>query len=325
VKAAEFNKQLRTRRREAETELAALAEVYERLLSRVAREALQGFRGQAVTAAGWQPPPEGNILNPANLAAYAAAQLSRLHKAILFKIAGPTLARVNISWDVTNPLAEQILAAAGKRTGVALGEAVQPLLRETIFAAYEQGLSVVDAADLIQQKLSAAKPAQARMLARTDLNGLANGSSVMAARMVGIAYKQWVTANDDRVREQHVEADGQMVPVDQPFQVCGEDLMFPGDPAASDECAINCRCTVVYADAPAEAEILGSAAPPPVTVQVAAATTAPETTAVLERMNELVTELRLLVEEHGRPLTRRVTVARNEDGEIVSMTIRDER
>jgi hypothetical protein len=93
------------------------------------------------------------------------------------------------------------------------------------------------------------------MLARTDLNGLANGASVMAASLVGVTYKQWLTAEDDKVRETHAEADGQTVPVDQPFDVGGEQLDYPGDPAGSDDEVCNCRCTVIYTDeAPIPAE-----------------------------------------------------------------------
>lgn len=62
------------------------------------------------------------------------------------------------------------------------------------------------------------------------------------------AIKTWVTMGDDKVRETHVEADGQEQPVDQPFIVDGELLMNPGDPSlgASPGNIINCRCTAQY-------------------------------------------------------------------------------
>ena len=321
MRAQDFNRQWKTRRREIEREIPDLARAYEKLLERLSRQAVSRFRQNNVTASAWQPPPEGNLLDP-----QSSAEMSRLHKRILVGTAGPTLAKLGISWDVTNPFVTQLLDQAAKRTGVALGEAVSPLLRETIADAYERGLSVDDTASLITEKLADAKQYQARMLARTDLNGLANGASVMTARMAGVQYKQWLTAEDDRVREQHVEADGQMVPVDQPFLVCGENLDYPGDPAGSDECTCNCRCTVIYADAPQAAEVASvNGAPMPVTVQVAAATTAPETTAVIERMADLIDGLTRTVADLERPTVRRVTVERNDDGEITAMTIREER
>ena len=266
------------------------------------------------------------MLAEAAVAAYAARQLQKLHRKVVVSVAGPTFVRLGISWDVTNPYVAQLLEQSGKRVGKAVDEAVSPRLREIVFGAYERGLSALDTAALISEQLTEFRPASARMLARTDLNGLANGASVMAATVAGVGLKQWVTAQDDRVREQHVEANGQTVPVDQPFQVCGEELMFPGDPAASDECAANCRCTVVYVDGVEEAVVASSNgfAPQPVSVQVAAASTSPETEAVVQKMAELVEQLADTLERLERPRTRRVIVNRDADGDIVGMTIRDD-
>lgn len=59
--------------------------------------------------------------------------------------------------------------------------------------------------------------------------------------------KTWLSERDDRVRMIHVEADGQTVPVDEPFIVGGEQLMFPLDESlgASGRNIINCRCTIM--------------------------------------------------------------------------------
>lgn len=57
--------------------------------------------------------------------------------------------------------------------------------------------------------------------------------------------KMWVAILDDHTREWHAEADGQVVDIDEPFEVGGEELMIPGDDSlgASDENLINCRCS----------------------------------------------------------------------------------
>lgn len=302
MRGAEFTKLMRNRVRDTEQqELPALVAAYEKILGHVQREAVAGFKSEALIAAQWQPPPEGNMVDEAAVAAYATAQLQKLHRKVVVSVAGPTFVRLGISWDVTNPYVAQLLGQSGKRIGKAVDEAVSPRLREIVLGAYERGLSALDTAALISEQLTEFRPASARMLARTDLNGLANGASVMAATVAGVGFKQWLTASDDRVREQHVEADGQTVPVDQPFQVCGEELMFPGDPAASDECSANCRCTVVYVDGVEEAVVASSngASAAPVSVQVAAASTSPETEAVVQKMAELVEQLGATLERCG--------------------------
>lgn len=60
-------------------------------------------------------------------------------------------------------------------------------------------------------------------------------------------WKRWVATNDTRTREEHAHAEGQEVPVDDPFKVGGEELMYAGDitHGASGWNVINCRCTVV--------------------------------------------------------------------------------
>ena len=60
-------------------------------------------------------------------------------------------------------------------------------------------------------------------------------------------WKRWVATADDRTRDDHAAADGQEVPNDEPFEVGGEQLMYPGD--VSMGCSAwnvcNCRCTIV--------------------------------------------------------------------------------
>lgn len=55
--------------------------------------------------------------------------------------------------------------------------------------------------------------------------------------------KQWHHLSIAKVpRPSHVYADGQVVNVDQPFVVDGEELMYPRDPNGSPENTINCHC-----------------------------------------------------------------------------------
>lgn len=243
-----FNRVLQRSRARAEaSHLEAMQATYERLLRRAGRDAATTL--QAVTAAAdWQPPPEGILFQIQTAAPVAAAALSRLHRRVVAAVAGPPLERFGIAWDVSHPLTTELLQNAARRTGERLGEAVQPVLRAALADAYTEGLSVVDAADRIRSAVEEAAPWQAEMLARTDLNGLANGASVNAARLAGVETKTWLTANDERVRPEHNEANGQTVPIEEPFQVCGQQLAYPGDPAGSDACVANCRCSVVYGE-----------------------------------------------------------------------------
>lgn len=89
----------------------------------------------------------------------------------------------------------------------------------------------------------------ANRLARTEVHRAFEKASLdkgMEAQELGIEMqKMWVSAIDDRTRESHVAADGQTVPLNQPFIVQGESLMYPGDFAGSASNVIHCRCTSI--------------------------------------------------------------------------------
>jgi hypothetical protein len=90
---------------------------------------------------------------------------------------------------------------------------------------------------------------RARTVARTEVVGAYNGGLHDAFAMVaendpGTAYvHRWLATDDQRTRPDHREADGQVRPWGQPFDVGGFAMMHPHDPAAPPQEVINCRCT----------------------------------------------------------------------------------
>ena len=70
----------------------------------------------------------------------------------------------------------------------------------------------------------------------------------LGAEVIGFnAKKEWNAILDDRTREAHRLADGQVVNIEEDFIVDDEPLMYPGDDSrASIGNTINCRCTAMY-------------------------------------------------------------------------------
>lgn len=60
--------------------------------------------------------------------------------------------------------------------------------------------------------------------------------------------KEWISQGDDLVRPDHLTADGQIVPMNEPFNVGGESLQWPGDATlgASVGNIVKCRCEADY-------------------------------------------------------------------------------
>lgn len=93
-------------------------------------------------------------------------------------------------------------------------------------------------------------PARARTVATTEVHRAFNFGALAAAIKIqqgqGLLSKRWVAREDEATRPAHVRADGQTVPVYQPFLVDSVPMMAPGDPAAPPHLVINCRCKLRY-------------------------------------------------------------------------------
>ena len=83
------------------------------------------------------------------------------------------------------------------------------------------------------------------LIARTETMKAANATSYKLYGYWGVEEHEWLSTMDDRVRDAHAAANGQVVKVGMPFKVGGESLLYPGDPAGSAGNVINCRCTTI--------------------------------------------------------------------------------
>ncbi len=87
---------------------------------------------------------------------------------------------------------------------------------------------------------------RARRIARTELNAAHNYGSYQALNDAvndGAKLKKVWRISGRKTRDAHIAADGQIRDVDQPFDVGGEQLMYPGAPNGSAENVINCMCS----------------------------------------------------------------------------------
>lgn len=81
--------------------------------------------------------------------------------------------------------------------------------------------------------------------ARTSVTGLDGLLTDRTLADKGFTRKRWVTRKDAKVRHTHVEAEGQTVPLAEPFIVGDYPLQYPGQRGAPPELIYNCRCVIV--------------------------------------------------------------------------------
>jgi len=88
-------------------------------------------------------------------------------------------------------------------------------------------------------------PYRLEAIARTETMRMSNAGAGALYKDWGVHKKEWLATNDGRTRPSHLAANGQVVGVDQKFEVGGALLKQPGDPSGPASETVNCRCTVL--------------------------------------------------------------------------------
>jgi hypothetical protein len=124
-------------------------------------------------------------------------------------------------------------------------EITQRLMRNPEFMT----LGAVERGRILRNQFNKYSQWQAERVVRTEATAAANFAQTQAAQTIFPSeqmQKEWIASFDDRTRDTHSEADGQIVMANNTFLVGGQPMMFPGDPAGGAAECINCRCSVAY-------------------------------------------------------------------------------
>jgi SPP1 gp7 family putative phage head morphogenesis protein len=105
------------------------------------------------------------------------------------------------------------------------------------------GLSIPEMTRHIQGYFDVNARSRAETIARTQVIGANNYADVETYKANGVDKKEWLATGDERTRDSHAAADGQVVGVNEPFIVGGASLQYPGDPDGPPEEVVSCRCT----------------------------------------------------------------------------------
>lgn len=108
--------------------------------------------------------------------------------------------------------------------------------------SYDAGLGIDDAASNLQEVFDGLQDYELKRVARTEINSFQNEGAFLTEQELGVEYHQWYTAEDERVRDRHVDVHGEIVRVGEPFS---NGLLRPGDKMGVIEEWINCRCRAV--------------------------------------------------------------------------------
>jgi uncharacterized protein with gpF-like domain len=138
---------------------------------------------------------------------------------------------------------QYISGEAIRRHITSIVETTRNQIINAVTRGYADGLGQEGVAKYIRGLVPEFSRDRSALIARTETHGAANFGATSAAKETGLPLrKEWIAAEDARTREDHALADGQIVGMDDAFDVGGASLMYPGDPSAPVEQIANCRC-----------------------------------------------------------------------------------
>lgn len=159
---------------------------------------------------------------------------------------------VRTTWEVVNPLLRSWIDTNGLMRAEGINDTTMDALRKKIAASLAEGMEsgegrgelsnrILDATDDVYDDMDRHR---ANLIARTETCATVNFGQLTTYSAEGVTKKEWMAAMDDRTREDHVDADGQIKDMEDMFEIGTDEMLAPGlGSDASQNC--NCRCTIL--------------------------------------------------------------------------------
>lgn len=161
---------------------------------------------------------------------------------------------IELPWNPDDPMLADSLART-RNLLVRTPDEVYRQILKTLGESVATGDTVEDQVRKVRHVLDVTGtenwPSRARTVAVTEVHRAWNMGALAASmraqqQLASPLDKRWSARDDTATRPAHNRADGQTVPINQPFIVNMEPLMFPGDPSGSPGNVINCRCKPLF-------------------------------------------------------------------------------
>lgn len=149
---------------------------------------------------------------------------------------------VEMAFDVFEPAVVRFLEQRAQRFAVEVNQTTWDALKSSLVEGLEAGDSMDIMAERVEAVMGERIRSSAEVIASTEVNGAQNGGTLLAWEQSGVVEgKEWVAALDARTRDDHVDAHGQVVGLDEDFQVGGFSGPSPGqmgDPSQDCNCVV---------------------------------------------------------------------------------------
>ena len=125
---------------------------------------------------------------------------------------------------------------ASQATLARVDTSIKTLLTE----GYQSGKGINYISNLLVKRFDQLQTWEAKRIARTEIHNSHNTAVMDTYNEIGVEYTMWISADDERTRESHLEINGEIIRLGDTYS---NGLRFPGDTDGPIEEWINCRCS----------------------------------------------------------------------------------
>jgi HK97 family phage portal protein len=169
-----------------------------------------------------------------------------------YTVAGQELLdELGLDFNLDNPAVYQAIQDRVEQLASYVTETSAKQVAAAVTVGRKAGMGIGDVAKLVDQTVFGGTAiSRATMIARTETVGALNQGEHDTAKAQGVMQsKEWLTQQDDKVRDSHAELDGVRIDMDDIFD---NGCAYPGDQNGDADEVINCRCTLLFYDEKAE-------------------------------------------------------------------------
>jgi SPP1 gp7 family putative phage head morphogenesis protein len=150
---------------------------------------------------------------------------------------------ISVEFNLKDPAVLKELAKRGTMIAGEIADRTLNDFRKVLYTSYmEQGLSPYDVRKQIEGMFENTYRNRAMAISRTETGIASSIAQHETYEKNDVRKKEWISTMDDKTRPSHAEANGQIVDIDEPFDIGGTKLMHPLDPSGPADEVINCRC-----------------------------------------------------------------------------------
>lgn len=170
--------------------------------------------------------------------------LNLVKKEVLGKIGQ---ASVSISFDLLNENALKVLEDKKIKFAIKVADTTHKAIINELSEGFKKGEGIPELSNRIKD-MPEFDIKRATVVSRTEIISSSNAGTLQGYKESGVVIgKEWSSTKDNRTRDHHVDAEGQRVALDTPFNVDGDLLDYPGDNSydAKASNVIQCRCSLL--------------------------------------------------------------------------------